>query len=79
MKFFVVEKVRADSQVNTDKFVELGAKDLKYKVQLEKQKKIVGGGPCLDILADCYILETKTIEEMGEIFFNSPTICSSTE
>ena len=73
MKFFVVEKVRVVSQGETDKFAELATKDLKYKVQLEKQKKIVGGGPCLDILADYYILETKTIEEMGEIFFNSPT------
>ncbi len=27
----------------------------------------------MDILGECYILETKTIEEMGEIFFNSPS------
>jgi hypothetical protein len=27
---------------------------------------------CLDILGNGYVLETKTVEEMGEIFFNSP-------
>ena len=27
----------------------------------------------MDVLADAYILETKTLEEMGEVFFNSPT------
>ena len=53
-------------------FPKLAADDLEYKRKLEKAGKIVGG-PCLDILADGYILETKTIEEMGEIFFASPS------
>lgn len=30
------------------------------------------GGPYLDILANGYILKMKTIEEMGEVFWNSP-------
>ncbi len=46
--------------------------DLEYKMKLMKQGKIIAGGPFLDILADCYILQVKTVEEMGEIFFNSP-------
>ena len=39
--------------------------------KLQKKGKVIGG-PCLDVLSNGYILETKTIEEMGEIFFNSP-------
>ena len=50
----------------------LAQADLAYKLKLEKQGKIVGGGPFLDTLADCYILQVKSVEEMGEIFFNSP-------
>ena len=72
MRFFVLEKVRAGAQFDEKDFVKLATADLEYKRKLEKAGKIVGG-PCLDILADGYVLETKTIEEMGEIFFGSPT------
>jgi len=72
MRFIVVEKVKAGLPLEQKKFVEIAAADLKYKRKLEKEGKIIGG-PCLDILADAYVLETKTIEEMGEIFFASPS------
>jgi len=72
MKFIVIERVKDVASQDSTKFMKHAAEDLKYKVKLQKEGKIVGGGPYLDILADCYILETKTIEEMGEIFFNSP-------
>ena len=44
---------------------------MEYKSKLQRKGKIIGG-PFLDILAGGYILETKTIEEMGVVFFNSP-------
>jgi hypothetical protein len=72
MRFFVIERVRAGVQIDPKDFMKLASADLEYKRKLEKAGKIVGG-PCLDILADGYLLETKTIEEMGEIFFASPT------
>ena len=46
--------------------------EIEYKVKLQKQGKIVGGGPFLDISAVGYILDVPSVEEMGEIFFNSP-------
>lgn len=74
MKFLVVERVRGDAMAGGARdMAEGAAEDLRYKLQLEKKKKIVGGGPFIDIIGDCYILEAKTIEEMGEIFFNSPS------
>lgn len=74
MKFLVVERVRAGAIVGGGReFAKSAAEDLKYKLQLEKRKKIVGGGPFLDVVGDCYLLETRSIEEMGEIFFNSPS------
>ena len=72
MRFFVMEKVRAGVQIDAKDFAKLASADLEYKRKLEKAGKIVGG-PCLDILADGYVLETDTIEEMGEIFFGSPS------
>ncbi|HUI00124.1 MAG TPA: hypothetical protein VLU99_02065 [Nitrososphaerales archaeon] len=72
MRFLVIEKVRAGVQVDMKAFAKLAAEDLQYKRKLEKAGKLVGG-PCLDILADGYVLETETIEEMGEIFFASPS------
>jgi len=72
MRFFVIEKVKAGMQWDEKEFAEMAAADLKYKRKLEEKGNIIGG-PCLDILADGFILETKTLEEMGEIFFNSPT------
>jgi hypothetical protein len=72
MRFFVMEKVRAGVAIDPKDFARLASADLEYKRKLEKAGKIVGG-PCLDILADGYVLETETIEEMGEVFFGSPT------
>jgi hypothetical protein len=72
MRFYVMEKVRAGTQIDQKEFAKMAGADLEYKLKLEKAGKIIGG-PCLDILGDAYILETKTLEEMGEIFFASPT------
>jgi hypothetical protein len=74
MRFLVVERVRG-SAIPSDQseFAKVAGDDLRYKLQLEKKGKIVAGGPFLDTLADGYILETKTLEELGEILFNSPT------
>jgi hypothetical protein len=72
MRFFVIERAKASSVLDSKELVKLAAEDLKYKRRLEKQGKIVGG-LCLDVLADGHVPETKTIEEMDEIFFNSPT------
>jgi hypothetical protein len=71
MRFIVMEKAKSGVPIDPKQFADLAAADLKYKRKLEKEGKIIGG-PCLDTLADAYVLETKTIEEMGEIFFNSP-------
>ena len=72
MRFFVMEKVRTGVQIDPKDFAKLAVDDLKYKRKLEKAGKIIGG-PCLDVLGVGYILETKTIEELGEIFFGSPS------
>ena len=52
--------------------MKLWQSDFEYKVKLQKEGKIVGGGPFLDVGALCYILEVPSVEEMGEIFFNAP-------
>jgi len=72
MRFIVVERTKPGVQIDPRQFADVAAADLKYKRDLEKEGKLIGG-PCLDILADAYILETKTLEEMGEIFFSSPS------
>jgi hypothetical protein len=71
MRFVVTERVKGGGIADMDEFGKIAVAELKYKRDLERKGKIAGG-PCLDILASAYILETKTIEEMGEIFFNSP-------
>jgi hypothetical protein len=74
MKFLVVEKVHVGTgPAGGSDITSAALEDLKYKVNLEKKGKIIGGGPFLDTIGDSYILQTKTIEEMGEILFNSPT------
>jgi hypothetical protein len=74
MKILVLEKVRGDAvSGKRDEFAKLAGDDLAYKLKLEKEGKIIAGGPYLDTLADCYIPQVDTIEEMGEIFFNSPS------
>ncbi len=71
MRFFVMERVRAGVRMDSKESAKAAVEYLKYMAKLEKKGKTIGG-PCLDILANGYVLETKTIEEMGEIFFNSP-------
>jgi len=71
MRFYVIEKVRSGTDMSSKAAVKGAAEYLKYMAKLEKKGKVIGG-PCLDVLANGYILETKTIEEMGEIFWNSP-------
>ena len=74
MKFLVIERMRQSiGPKDLKQFSAAAAKGIENAVKLEKKGKIVGGGPFLDTLGVCYILETKTIEEMGEIFFSSPT------
>jgi hypothetical protein len=74
MKILVLEKVRGEAvSSKRDEFAKLAGEDLAYKLKLEKEGKIIAGGPYLDTLADCYILNVNTAEEMGEIFFNSPS------
>jgi hypothetical protein len=74
MRFLVIERIRGNA-IPSDQaeFAKLAGGDLKYKLQLERKKKIVAGGPFLDTLADGYIIETKTLEELGEILFSSPS------
>jgi hypothetical protein len=71
MRFFVLEKVRSGVTIDSKAFTKTAEEYLKYMAKLEKKGKVIGR-PCLDVLANGYVLETKTIEEMGEIFFNSP-------
>jgi muconolactone delta-isomerase len=71
MRFFVMDKVRVGVNMNSKESAKAAAEYLKYMAKLEKKGKVTGG-PCLDILGNGYLLETKTIEEMGEIFFSSP-------
>jgi hypothetical protein len=72
MRFIVVERAKPGVPINPRQFADIAAADLKYKRDLEKEGKLIGG-PFLDVLADAYILETKTLEEMGEILFRSPS------
>ena len=71
MRFYVIEKLRAGVSMDSKESAKTAVEYLKYMAKLEKKGKVVGG-PCLDILGNGYVLETQTIEEMGEIFFDSP-------
>ena len=71
MRFYVVERMGHGSPMDPKDFANLAKADLEYKRKLEKKGKIIGG-PFLDIIGEGFVLETETIEEMGEIFFNSP-------
>lgn len=71
MRFYVIEKLRTGVSMDSSESMKGAMEYLKYMAKLEKKGKVIGG-PCLDILANGYLLEVKTIEEMGEIFFNSP-------
>jgi hypothetical protein len=71
MRFYVMEKLRTGVMMDSKESAKKAVEYLEYMAKLEKKGRVTGG-PCLDILANGYVLETKTIEEMGEIFFNSP-------
>lgn len=71
MRFLVIERMPNINAIGRKEFAKVAKAEMEYKLKLQKKGKIIGG-PFLDILAGGYILETKTIEEMGEIFFNSP-------
>ena len=46
MRFVVVEKVRGSAVENyPNAFAKLAGEDVKYKVKLQKEGKIVAGGP----------------------------------
>ena len=77
-KFLVIEKpagtpppLSMDSPEG-ERMMKMWQSDFEYKIKLQKEGKIIGGGPFLDIGALCYILEVASVEEMGEIFFNAP-------
>ena len=46
--------------------------EFEYQLKLQKEGKIVAGGSFLDIRGGCGIVEVDSVEELGEIFFNSP-------
>jgi muconolactone delta-isomerase len=77
-KFLVIEKPETNFPLSSPnsseatRILKLVKSEIEYKVKLQEKGKIVGGGPFLDISAVCYILDVPTVEEMGEIFFNSP-------
>ena len=71
MRFIVMERVRTSVRPDSKEFEKAAVDYLKYMAKLQKKGKVIGG-PCLDVLGNGYVLETKTIEEMGEIFFGSP-------
>ena len=76
-KFLVIEKPAGVPPVSVDspegiQMMKMWQSDFEYKVKLQKEGKIVGGGPFLDVSALCYILEAPTVKGMGEIFFNAP-------
>jgi hypothetical protein len=71
MRFYVIEKIRTGVSLDSKESAKAAVDYLKYMAKLEKKGKVIGG-PCLDILGNGYVLETKSIEEMGEIFFDSP-------
>jgi hypothetical protein len=77
-KFLVIERYSPPPQMMSPgssegtQMLKTFQSEIEYKVKLQKEGKIVGGGPFLDVGALCYILDVPTVEEMGEIFFNSP-------
>jgi muconolactone delta-isomerase len=54
------------------KMLKLMVSEFEYEIRLEKEGKIVAGGPFLDVRGGCYVLEVDSVEEMGELLFNSP-------
>jgi hypothetical protein len=77
-KFLVIEKTGAQlpfvgmGSPEAMQMVQLLQSEMEYKVKLQQEGKIIGGGPFLDVGSICYILDVPSVEEMGEIFFSSP-------
>ena len=76
-KFLVIEKPASMAPMSPEssegaQMMKMFQSEIEYKVKLQKEGKIVGGGPFLDIGALCYILDVPNVEEMGEVFFKSP-------
>ena len=77
-RFLVIERPATPSHMappdspEGKEMMKMFESEIEYKVKLQNEGKIVGGGPFLDVGALCYILEVPNVEEMGEIFFNSP-------
>ena len=76
-KFLVIERPSSPPPMSMDSAVggqmmKMFQSDFEYKIKLQKEGKIVAGGPYLDVGGLCYILDVPTVEEMGEIFFNAP-------
>jgi uncharacterized protein YciI len=75
-KFLVVERangqIPAPNSPEMARMMELLLSDIEYKFKLQKEGKILVGGPFLDIRGGCGIIEVDSVEELGEIFFNSP-------
>jgi muconolactone delta-isomerase len=76
-KFLVIEKPTGVPPVSMDsaegaQMMKMWQSDFEYKIKLQKEGKIIGGGPYLDIGGLCYILDVPSVEEMGEVFFNAP-------
>jgi hypothetical protein len=72
MRFLVIERFSGVPERIRD-FAKMAERDINYKLSLQKKGRITGGGPFLDVRGVCYILETKTIEELGDILFGSPS------
>jgi len=75
-KFLVVERpvvlTPFPKSSEAKQMVSLLVSELEHQLRLQKEGKIVGGGPFLDNRGGCYVLEVDSVEEMGEIFFSSP-------
>jgi hypothetical protein len=76
-KFLVITKAPTPPMVAMDspeavRMMELVRSEFEYLLKLEKEGKIIAGGPFLDTRAGCFILNVESVEEMGEILFNSP-------
>ena len=59
-KFLVIEKPAGTPPVSMDsaegeQMMKMWRSDFEYKVNVQKEGKIIGGGPFLDIGALCYI------------------------
>jgi muconolactone delta-isomerase len=75
-KYLVVAKPSAPTPFpSSHEFAELMQRlqgEFEYQLSLQKKGKIIAGGPFLDRRGGCYILDVPSVEEMGEILFNSP-------